>query len=147
MAALTEAQDDDGWLRHDYSLEAWRSGARPPGPLVAAWRATMPVCSNASRPRLDDAELLELFEQLEEATERPRIVFRFVLALLLCRRRILRYEGTKTTPDGSAILVRQVKAVDAPAAVVLDPGLDDAAIAEATEELASVLFGKAGASP
>lgn len=142
MALLCDARDDDGWVRHDFSLDAWRDGARPDAPIIAAWRATMPTGHAASRPKLDEAELLDLFEQLAETTERSQIIFRYVLALVLCRRRVLRYEGTSATPHGPAIIVRPTKPADSPPITVVDPALDEAALTEATEEIGSMLTGK-----
>ena len=145
MAVLCDARDDDAWVRHDYSLDAWRDGARPDGPIIAAWRATMPTGHASARPKLDEAELLDLFEQLTEATERSQIIFRYVLALVLCRRRVLRYEGTAATPRGPAIIVRATKPSDSPTITVVDPALNETALTEATEEIGAMLIGKSEA--
>lgn len=141
MAALIDAGDDSAWVRCDFALDAWNAGERPSGVLIAAWRATMAAGAAVHPRRLDDAEVLELFEQLEDARERPRLIFRYVLALHLCRRRLMRYEGATTTPEGPAILVRPIKPQESPPQSVRDPGLDEAAIADAADELEAMLDG------
>jgi hypothetical protein len=44
---------------------------------------------------MDDEELLDLFESLEDANEPKKQAFRFLLALLLVRKRLLKYEGQR----------------------------------------------------
>lgn len=73
--------------RRDYSPEGWTG---PPAEALAWWQATMPSRS-ARRARLAPNDvLLELFEEL---AARPEVQDqRYVLALLLVRRRVLRLE-------------------------------------------------------
>jgi hypothetical protein len=153
VAALAEDEGGERLERLDYSVEAWAGGARPGAPLrlFGHWRATMRAAGDKRRPFIDDAALVDLFAQLEGATEPGRVSFRYLLALMLIRKRLLKYEGTRAGsvrgeeggPAASKImLVRAATPAGATPAEnveVVDPGMDDAAIAAAVEELSAVL--------
>jgi hypothetical protein len=145
VAALCEGEAEDRLERSDYSVEAWNGGARP-ARLFGFWRATMEPPDAKKRPFIDDAALVDLFEQLGEATEPARVSFRYLLALMLVRKRLLRYEGTRRDAGGSVMLVRAATpagAAPAPVVDVTDPGMNDQAIAEAIEQLTAVMSGGA----
>lgn len=133
--------DDMGRL--DYSIEAWEGGSRPAeGTRVfGSWRTTVPESGEKPRRFIDDAALFDLFEQLGEATDRRRQAFRYILGLILIRKRLLVYEGTR----GSSLLVRAKGAEKDSEDVLLwelvDPGLDDQTLAEASEQVEAVLSG------
>lgn len=157
VAALVERPDQEGLERLDFSLTAWEGGARPrpPARLFGSWRAKMPEPGAAKRQFIDDEALLDLFDGLAEATEPGRLAFRFVLALILIRKRLLRHEGGRA----GTMLVRRTKAGGAPQdgdpannplIEVTDPGMDEGVLAEATEQLGQIVqdepsLGKAGA--
>ncbi len=148
VAALVQQVDGEGFERVDYSEEAWQGGARP-GParaLYGFWRGLVPDPTAKKRLLIDDQSLVELFEQSEEtveggATEKERLAFRFVLGLILLRKRLLVQEGSK----GSTMLVRQrgvPKPPEGPAlAEVLDPELDALSVAKVTGMLGAVISG------
>jgi hypothetical protein len=109
--------------REDFTAHAWDAGSRPAGTLLAFWRGAMPASAAKAPARLDNAELLELFERLGPGVEGQAAAMRYVLALLLVRRRVLRYAGQ----HGGAL--RVTDGTDAPPIEVKDPGLDAGAIA------------------
>lgn len=134
--------ESDALRRVDYSAEAWESSPRPEG-LFAFWRTTFEDRDDGRARLVDDASLLSMFEQLEGVTEPKRAAFRYVLALLLIRKRLLVHAGErpgalmvqeKLTGPGS--VAAQAKA---PVIEVVDPKLDAAAVAEVTAQLESVL--------
>lgn len=133
-----EGTSDDRLSRTDYSIEAWVGGSRPPGPIVGHWRTTLPAPNTRKRMLIGDDELLDLFMQLAEATDTKRQAFRYLLALILVRKRILRIESARRR---GALVVRLRPVGDAPGEVVevADPGMDEAMVAEATEQLSAVL--------
>jgi hypothetical protein len=138
MATLVEIEGQPELRRADFSLEAWGGGARPEvGRVFAAWNAVLPEPNAKKKSLLSDDELIEIFEQLAPATERRQLVFRYMLALTLLRRRILRHDGVKGT---SMIVKRRGPAgTEAEAFEVQDPGMDEAAISEAMEELSKII--------
>lgn len=124
--------------RSDYSVDAWASGNRPTGALVGHWRATLSPPNTRKRTLIGDDELLDLFMQLGEATESNRLAFRYLLALILVRKRLLRVEGS---PKRGSLTVRLKPVGDTPGQLVevVDPGMDESMIADATEQLSAVV--------
>jgi hypothetical protein len=147
IAALVERADGSTLERKDYSLAAWQDGARPIpiSRLFGSWKAVMQAPSERRKAFVDDESLLDLFEQLQEAAEPARISFRYILALLLIRKKLLKYDGTRRdradSPKGLVMIVRRATRADepsAPAIEVIDPGMDQQAIADAIEQLGAV---------
>ncbi|HBS28615.1 MAG TPA: hypothetical protein DEB06_03990 [Phycisphaerales bacterium] len=140
VAALFEAENDT-LERRDYSADSWTDTPAPPG-LFAYWRGTVPQPARGSGLALPFDSLLDLFDQLESAEDPRRVAFRFVLALLLSRKRLLSIVGERrATPDRpGALLVRPRGAEPTdPPIEVTDPALDEAALAGVTEQVAEVL--------
>lgn len=129
--------------RQDFSVESWDQGARPAPPaiMLGYWRASYSASAAPRQPLLGDAELLDLFESLTESPEPKARAFRYFVTLLLVRRRQLRLMGTK----GKAMLVLPKGATGEPIAVE-DPGLDDAVVADAIDQLGRVLAIDAGSA-
>lgn len=149
IAALVEPEASDDLEREDYSVEAWDGGARPGEGrrLFGFWRATVPE-PNATRKLLaDDDSLMDLFEQLGEESDARKVAFRFVLALLLVRRRVLAVEGTRR----GAIMVRprgtERPPKGPPLIEVEDPALDDETIAAVIEQMRAITGDEPAAQP
>jgi hypothetical protein len=151
IAALVEPEGVDDLEREDYSLEAWNSGARPDAAagrrLFASWRAVMAAPNAPRRVLADDESLLDLFEQLAEETDPRKVAFRFVLALLLIRRRVLALESS----EPGRLLVRE-RGVERPPkgpplVEVTDPALDEETIAAVIEQMKAITGDEPAASP
>ncbi len=136
MATLVERGET--LERLDYCMEAWEAGARPQGLVYGVWRSRVPE-KGARRQLIAGEDLMDLFEQLADAEEDSRVAFRYVLCLILIRKKLLVYEGTR---DG-VVLVRArgvAPPPEGPALVeVRDPGMDEARIAEVCEQLGQVI--------
>jgi len=144
IATLCERVDDDGFERLDYSLEAWQSGARPQR-LFSYWRTTIPEPGGRRKLLVDDEVLLDLFERLE-GDERPqRIALRFVLALILMRKRLLRFDGRIDVAGDEPErwrFRRKGSSLDDPMPEVVNPQLGDGDVLEISAELSEVLQGE-----
>ena len=144
VAALVEVEGREDLQRLDYSVAAWAEGARPGAgaKLFASWRATHQPADTKKKLLLGDDELLDLFEQLAASDQPRQRAFRYVLALLLVRRRILVYEGQQSSSEGPVMRVREKRlAAETPAPIVdvPDPGLDDETTAAVIEQLGEVI--------
>ena len=84
-------------VRLDFSEAGWKG---PPEGAVGAWKCTVPRPAEVRREPLDAAVLLRCFEQLLEEGAPDREGLRYVLALLLVKKRRLRIEGSRTAADG-----------------------------------------------
>lgn len=79
--------EKDGQLvRQDFSAEAW-SG--PPAGAIGHWRCQIPESVDAGRPKLDADSLFDYFLQLSDSPNIVQQQYRYVLALLLLRKRRL----------------------------------------------------------
>ncbi len=86
----TLAMDGGAAVRRDYALDAWTG---PPEGIVAWWRAKLG--DGGSREKLAPQDvLLNLFAAL--ADEPAEAEFRYVLGLLLLRRRLVKLDHTRT---------------------------------------------------
>ncbi|MDA0802428.1 MAG: hypothetical protein O2819_01535 [Planctomycetota bacterium] len=142
VATLVDRTGDDGQTelaRADVSLAAWESGPRPDG-LLAFWHSTAPRPDERRTRFIDDDTLLEMVHRLADATEPRQRAFRWVLALLLLRKRVLRQDSIRRADDGTSWWIFRRRGLEVAASFeVADPGLADADLASLTEELASQL--------
>jgi hypothetical protein len=108
------------FIRQDYSAEGWQG---PPHGAFSFWQGRISAGSAPRRPPIDDDLLMDCFLRLEGQTEPGRISFRYVLALLLMRRRRFRFEETRQE-DGQETLLMRCTRTGAKYQVV-NPGLTD----------------------
>lgn len=125
--------------RLDYAADAW------PGPneaTIAWWKSRIPTPESRRARWAPNDVLLEVFQDLLGRPEQADK--RYVMALLLVRRRILRLEETEQSPQGDAQLAlyspRDEKTYRVP---VRTPA--DVRIGEIQRELEQLLF--AGGEP
>ncbi len=123
-----------GFERRDYCEECWQ---RESPKIFCFWKTSVPEPTEKKKLLVDDEVLLEFFERLEQASERVKINFRFVLALILMRKRILKYEQTQLREGQEIWIMGQVR--EQSKHEVLNPQLDDAQIEEVSEELRAIL--------
>lgn len=144
VACLIEPEPDQPLQRRDFSAAAWEDGARPAEPIFGSWRAVMPEPDAKPKQFIDDPALCDLFEQLEAAQEDRRIAFRYLLALVLVRKRLLHLATTRpkalqvqwTRRSGRMTAESQG---EEPIMEVTDPGLDEASIGELSEEIGAII--------
>lgn len=145
VATLCDRETDEGFDRLDYALEAWEAGARP-ARLFSFWRTRAQPPGARPRTFVDDEILVELFHRLGSDDRAQRVAFRFVLALILMRKRLLRFVGRVQDPgEGGAERWRlrlRGSPPDAPDLEVLDPRLTDDDVRELTAQLGEVLAGE-----
>lgn len=120
--------------RKDYSVQAWQG---PPEGAFSFWKTRLPTGQAVKRPPIDDELLLECFHRLEGETEPGKQSFRFVLALLLIRRRRLRLE--ESGRDGGQELLTLRCTRGGGRVTVIDPGLSDEELETVQDEVFRVL--------
>ncbi len=139
IATLSEDPEDEGFVRLDYSLGAWESGSRP-DQLFSYWKITAPEPNAKAKPIVDDAVVMDIFERLADDQRPQRVAFRFVLALILMRKRQLKFIGRTKQDDGEIWLMQPRGASeDLPPAEVVNPRLSDDDILELTAQLSEIL--------
>ncbi|MCH8164165.1 MAG: hypothetical protein IH889_01005 [Planctomycetes bacterium] len=142
MATLCERTEDDGFDRRDYSLQAWDAQARPEG-LFSYWKAAVPLPDAGRRVFVDDDVLWDLFERLADDPRRRRIAYRFIIALILMRKKRLRYIGRTGQGENERwlMLPKGAEPNQQPIEVV-NPRLGDEDVRELSEQLREVLRGE-----
>ena len=134
MAALRETSV--GFERVDISMDAWPDFDR--ANVLAFWQTHLPVPEQkAKKLFVDDAVLCELFERLSDTTEPAKLNFRFVLGLILMRKRMLVYENTKHAEEKEFWVVR-FKGREAKLDL-LNPHLDESQVVEVSQQLSEIL--------
>ena len=87
-------------IRKDYSEQAWQG---PPEGVLGWWKSVMPTPDSRRLNLAPNEVMLELFDEWQEQEDRQDI--RYVLTLLLVRRRVFRLEETVRDEQGGEQLV------------------------------------------
>ena len=155
-----QAQDDKaanalGMARVDVSRQAWEDGYRPER-LFSYWKTTVPQPNEKKKLFVDDTVLLNLLHRLADAEQPERLAFRYVLALILMRKRLLRFDRSERrtaevddqsveqewwllTPKKDPAKGPLGKWDDEQTIELLDPRLDEQQIEQVTRQLGEIL--------
>ncbi len=121
-------------VRMDYSEEAW-TGA--PDNIIGWWKSRMPEPHINRVLWAPNDVMLQYFEELNDADQLADE--RYVLALLLLRRRIVRLQETEQDPAGNGIMTLYCPKNEREYKVpVVPPGEDR--VQQIQEKLAGLLF-------
>lgn len=149
------AAAEESFERIDISAEGWeslpddpRGGGRKSIPgrrTFAWWRTEQPEPGAKPMLAIDDDGLLDLFDELgdestgeTDAQRASRLAFRFVLTLILSRKRLVKVE--RSTAQGLHVRPRGTPA-EAPTTFVEDPGLTADRLREVMDRLGGLLRG------
>jgi hypothetical protein len=133
MAGLRETPL--GFERINASIECWPQVDKTA--LLAFWQTTVPMHEAKKNVFVDDAVLCELFERLKDTTEEPKLNFRFVLGLILMRKRMLVYESSRDE-NGSDLWTVRFRGKD-DRMDLLNPKLTEQQVAEVSQQLGEIL--------
>ena len=121
-------------VRFDYCEDSWEG---PPDGVIGWWKSQMPDPHARKLHWAPNDVMLHYFEQLKGRDDQQDV--RYVLALLIMRRRIVRLEDTERADDGHEELVLYCPRKETEFRVsVVEPGATR--IEEIQEELARLLF-------
>ncbi len=132
-------EEGESFRREDYSLDAWTG---PPEGAFCHFRTRVPVKVKRKKLLVDNDLLVSFFVRLADETEPVRVQFRFVLALILMRKRLLRYAGTDIN-EGLEIW-RLIVPGDQSEHKVINPQLTDEQIEGVSGQLSVILHGDMG---
>lgn len=93
-------QQGTGVVRVDYAEAQWKG---PTDDVIGFWKSRIPEPNSAKLHWAPNDVMLHYFEQLAEDPRKQDV--RYVLGLLMIRRRILRVEETETEETGQDVLV------------------------------------------
>jgi len=127
--------EDNSFVRRDFSLECW-----PPPDIHRAlgyWKTRVPRKDAPERKFVDDETVLEFFRRLEGSGEPHQQRFRYVLALFLVRRKLLKFKEIKRSgSDMVLVLHDRLSGADHE---IADPRLSEDEIVRVSEEVSSIL--------
>ncbi len=125
---------EEGLQRRDFCAEYWES-EKPE--VFCHWKTKLPHPDQKKQLFVDDQMLMAFFERLEKETEPEKVNFRFVLALILMRKRILKYDDTRTENGREIWRLRIVG--DKQITEVVNPHLDEEQIEELSSQVGEIL--------
>ncbi len=132
FGALVET--GEGLQRQDFCADYWEK-EKPD--VFCYWKTRLPHPDQKKQIFVDDDMLLAFFERLEKETEQEKLNFRFVLALILMRKRRLKYDATRVE-DAKEIwrlrIVGEKQIVE-----VINPHLDEEQIEQLSSQIGQIL--------
>lgn len=123
------------FIRRDFAAEAWTT---PPDGVVAYWAGRVPAADRPRKPAFNDDLLLDCFTHLSDTNEADRLNFRYVVALLLMRRKRFKFEDAYRDEAGRDVLLLR-DARGGTVHKVVDPRLNDEQITTVQDEVFRVL--------
>ena len=132
FAALVET--GEGLARRDFCADYWLT-EKPD--VFCYWKTKLPHPDRKKQIFVDDEMLMAFFERLEGEREQEKINFRFVLALILMRKRCLKYDSSKI--EGDKEIWRLRIAGDKQFVEVVNPHLDEEQIEQLSSQISQIL--------
>jgi hypothetical protein len=86
--------------RYDYAAEAWQG---PPADAIGWWKSQLPAQNAKGSHWAPNDVLLQCFDELAEQPDKQDM--RYVLGLLLVRRRVMRVEEDQRASGGEVLLL------------------------------------------
>lgn len=133
FSALIDAPG--GMQRKDFAAENWTG---PPADTVGYWKGRIPPDDKpkAAQPISDEA-MLELFEKWENSDDAEKVQLRYVLALLLIRRKALKLQDMVQSEEGEYLIVQRPRQKQTHR--VRDPHLAEDQVQRVEQELTRLL--------
>jgi hypothetical protein len=125
---------EEGLQRRDFCAEYWEN-EKPD--VFCYWKTKLPQPGQKKQLFVDDQMLMAFFERLEKETDQEKVNFRFVLALILMRKRLLKYDDTRIDDDREIWRLRIVG--DKQTAEVVNPHLDEEQIEQLSSQIGEIL--------
>jgi hypothetical protein len=127
----------EGYQRRDYC-----AACRPDdeASAIGTWRTRRPPAATKKTPSFDREAVYGFFEQLEDAQSPEKLQLRFVMALLLWRKKVLKFDGSDSRDGGE--IWRFTTAGSGDKHVVERPELAENELERLGEQLEGLLTGE-----
>jgi len=132
FAALVEVEDT--FERRDYCCHYWNEH-KPQ--VYCYWKSRYPDPDEKKQLLIDDDMLVAFFERLAEETDQDKINFRFVLTLILMRKRKLKYNSSRIADSGEIWILKvagEKRTVD-----VINPHLNEDQIEQLSSQMGEIM--------
>ena len=124
----------EAFQRLDYCAGCW-TGETPE--MFSFWQTREPAKDQKRKLLVDDDELVDFFLKLEGATDELKVNFRYILSLVLMRKRLLKFADVKRGDAGEFLVMEMPK--EKQRFEVFNPQLSEEKIALLTEEVGKIL--------
>ncbi len=132
FGALVET--GEGLQRREFCADYWES-EKPD--VFCYWRSRLPHPDQKKQIFVDDEMLMAFFERLGKEIEQEKVNFRFVLALILMRKRRLKYDATRVENAKEIWRLRIVSEKEI--VEVINPHLDEEQIEQLSSQIGQIL--------
>jgi hypothetical protein len=131
----TLVESEQGLARRDFCVDYWDQ-QKPQ--VYCYWKTRVPSTDRKKQIFIDDDMLMAFFERLGAETEPQKVNFRFVLTLILMRKRRLKYDSSRNEADKEVWRLRVVGG-DNEFVDVVNPHLDDSQIEQLSSQVGEIL--------
>ena len=131
-SALYDRQSE--FARLDFCTGCWK-GDTPE--MFSFWQTRLPAKEEKRRLLVDDDVLVDFFLKLEGATDELKVNFRYILGLVLMRKKILKFADVKRGESGEFLVMAFPR--EKTTFEVFNPQLSEDNIARLTEEVGKIL--------
>ena len=138
VAAIFPDPESSGYLRRDFTVDAWRARDGAAEVPFSFWRTTFVLPPSEERPevvRKESAE--ELFRRLVDENEEHTENVRYILAVMLERQKVLRETDNQRTPIGILRVYEHRRAGDV--FLVRDPDIPLSRVDSVQEDIVRML--------
>lgn len=141
ITALFPDPESSGYLRKDYSIEAWHERDGEEEKPFSFWRAVYqaPVGTGEKPTMVEKENAEELLKRLVEEDEDHTENVRYILAVMLERQKLLRETDTQRTPNGILRVYEHRKTGEV--FIIKDPDIPLSKIDEVQGEIILLLEG------
>jgi len=133
FAALVET--DQGLERRDFCADYWQ---KQEPEVFCYWKSKLPQPGRKRQMFVDDEMLMAFFERLGKESEQEKVNFRFVLTLVLMRKRHLKYDSSRIEGEREIWRLRVVGS-DREFVEVVNPHLDEEQIEQLSSQIGQIL--------
>ena len=137
VAVVKEVSED--LSRLDFCMPCWEvSGQHNDPTFVGIWHTKVPQHQEKKRQFVDNELLVDFFTRTETAQDATKVSFRYVLALVLMRKKLLVYDGMQKDAAGAEVWLTHLRGSEQ-VYHVIDPKMDEEKIAEVSRRLDEIL--------
>jgi hypothetical protein len=145
VTVLLEDPKSGDLMRRDYSLAAWVEVEPTLASSFSVWRSEYEAVKTETRPEIAEKESAEnLLRRLCEEDSILTENTRYILAVMLERKKQLKQTGTRETEDATFLVYEHIKSGEV--YIIRDPELKLAQIEEVQKEVSRLLTGGGGAA-
>jgi len=142
VATVRESADGEDYVREDFCAACWETTREQRVPsLLGSWQGQVSPPAEKKKVFIDDDLLVNFFARLAQSDTAAAVNLRFVLALILMRKKLLIYDRMEKLPEDQEVWLMHFKGSQE-AQQVINPNLNEEKIAEVSGQLGQIMEGQ-----